>query len=295
MSETPEQVARRSGRHSWLEHPLLAQRYGQRGLIDGLRWEAWVTARLGEPPRRSLELQCGSGARSLFLFEQGLSRSIDGVDARADLIEAGERSRDECRAPGRFRLLDVQTQTLPAEQYDLVFACHALQDVVALEHTLEQAHRALTPRGLFVFEGYAGPSRFQWTDEQQALVQSLTALLPDHLAQFRWDARKTREGRPDRAAVAASSPFGAIRSDEIGPLIDRQFEVVTVRRLGGTLQNLLYNGIIHNFSDDGPESLRILNAVADLEDTLLEHRQLPSDFQLVIGRRRDRNPMLRAR
>ena len=110
MSDTPEQVARRSGRHSWLEHPLLAHRYGQRGLIDGLRWEAWVTA-----------------------------------------------------------------------------------------------------------------------------------------------------------------------------------------RLGGTLQNLLYNGIIHNFSDDGPESLRLLNAVADLEDTLLARRQLPSDFQLVIGRRRDRNPMLRAR
>lgn len=295
MSETPEQVARRSGRHSWLEHPLLAQRYAQRGLIDGLRWEAWVTARLGEPPRHSLEIQCGSGARSLFLFEQGLSQTIDGVDVRADLIEAGERSRDECRAPGRFRQFDVQTQALPAERYDLVFACHALQDIVALEHTLEQVHRALTPRGIFVFEGYAGPSRFQWTDAQQRLVQSLAALLPDHLAQFRWAARKTSEGRPDRAAVASASPFGAIRSEEIVPLLERQFEVVTVRRLGGTLQNLLYNGIIHNFADDQPESLRLLNAVADLEDTLLDEGQLPSDFQLIIGRRRDHDPLLRAR
>ena len=286
MSETPEQVARRSGRHSWLEHPVLAHRYLPRGLLDGLRWEAWVTARLGEPPARSMELQCATGARSLFLFEHGLSRSLDGVDSRAELIEQGERSRDDCHAPGRFRLLDVQTETLPEARYDLVFACHALQDMVALEHTLAQAHRALTPHGYFVFEGYAGPSRFQWTDEQQRLVQSLAGLLPDHLAQFRWNARKTAEGRPDRAAVAASSPFGAIRSEEIAPLIDRQFEVVAARRLGGTLQNLLYNGIIHNFADDEPEALRILNAVADLEDTLIDARHLPSDFQLIIGRRR---------
>ena len=53
-----------------------------------------------------------------------------------------------------------------------------------------------------------------------------------------------------------------------------------------TLQNLLYNGIIHNFPDDEPESLRILNAVADLEDTLIDERRLASDFQLLIGRRR---------
>ena len=286
MSETPEQVARRSGRHSWLEHPVLAQRYLQRGLIDGLRWEAWVTARLGEPPTRSLELQCGTGARSLFLFEHGLSHTLDGVDSRPDLIEQGERSRDDCHAPGRFRLLDVQTELLPEGRYDLVFACHALQDIVALEHTLEQAHRALSPRGLFVFEGYAGPSRFQWTDEQQRLVQALAGLLPDHLAQFRWNARKTGEGRPDRAAVTAASPFAAIRSEEIPSLVDRQFDIVAAKRLGGTLQNLLYNGIIHNFPDDEPESLRILNAVADLEDTLIDERRLTSDFQLLIGRRR---------
>lgn len=286
MSETPEQLARRSGRHLWLEHPLLAHRYAQRGLLDGLRWEAWVTARLGTPPARSLELQCGTGARSLFLFEHGLSRSIDGVDSRAELIEQGERSRDDCGAPGRFRMLDVQTEELPPAHYDLVFACHSLQDVVALEHTLEQAYRTLTPRGFFVFEGYAGPSRFQWTEQQQRIVQSLAGLLPDHLAQFRWNARKTAEGRPERAAVAASSPFGAIRSEEIAPLIERQFEIVAARHLGGTLQNLLYNGIIHNFADDEPESLRVLNAVADLEDTLLDARHLPSDFRLIIGQRR---------
>lgn len=295
MSETPEQVARRSGRHSWLEHPLLAQRYSQRGLIDGLRWEAWIAARLGEPPARSLELQCATGARSFFLFEQGLSRVVDGVDTRDELIEQGERCRDECQAPGRFRLLDVQTQTLPEGRYDLVFACHALQDMVALEHTIEQVHRALTPRGLFVFEGYAGPSRFQWTDEQQRLVQALAALLPDHLAQFRWNARKTAEGRPERAAVVAASPFGAIRSEEIVPLIERQFDIVAARRLGGTLQNLLYNGIIHNVPDEDPEALRILNAVADLEDSLIDAGRLPSDFQLIVGRRRDRHAVSRAR
>ena len=286
VDDAEDGQAARAARQSWLAHPLVAAHYRERGLIEGLPWESWVTARLGESPRRSLELQCGGGDRSLFLFERGLARSVDGVDSREDLVEAAERQRDESRAPGRFRVLDVNARTLRAGTYDLVFACHSFHHLVAIEHVMEQVYASLTPRGFFVIEGYVGPTRFQWTETQIELVRAILALLPDRLATFKWDARKSHEGRADPVAVAAVAPFDGIRSGEIPKLFEQFFRVVAVRPLGGTLQNLLYNGIVHNFSDTDPETLSRMEAIAHMEDVLIDADALPSDFRLLIGQRR---------
>jgi hypothetical protein len=59
-----------------------------------------------------------------------------------------------------------------------------------------------------------------------------------------------------------------------------------VRPLGGTIQHLLYNGIIHNFADDDADACRALEGIARTEDALIDGGLLPSDFQLLIGRRR---------
>jgi hypothetical protein len=85
---------------------------------------------------------------------------------------------------------------------------------------------------------------------------------------------------------AGLSPFESIRSAEIAPLFERHFETVAMRDLGGTLQHLLYNGIIHNFAVDDEEACRYLKAVAAIEDALIDARALPSDFKLLVGRRR---------
>jgi hypothetical protein len=117
-------------------------------------------------------------------------------------------------------------------------------------------------------------------------VDSLMPLIPERLRLLRWGTVKTREGRPTPQAVAAVSPFESIRSAEIAPLFERHFETVAMRDLGGTLQHLLYNGIIHNFAVDDEEACRYLKAVAAIEDALIDARALPSDFKLLVGRRR---------
>ncbi len=59
--------------------------------------------------------------------------------------------------------------------------------------------------------------------------------------------------------------------------------MVAARRLGGTLQHLLYNGIIHNFADDDAEACRMLEGIWRVEDALMDTGLLPSDFQLLVG------------
>lgn len=111
------------------------------------------------------------------------------------------------------------------------------------------------------------------------------SLIPERLRRLRWDAVKFMEGRPTVEDVVAASPFESIRSSEIFPLFQEHFEMVLVRRLGGTIQHLLYNGIVHNFLPDDDEAIRNLRAILKMEDALVDSELLPSDFMLLVGRR----------
>jgi hypothetical protein len=86
--------------------------------------------------------------------------------------------------------------------------------------------------------------------------------------------------------VVAVSPFESIRSAEILPLFGKFFDIVLIRNLGGTIQHLLYNGIVHNFWPVTPESRQAMEGVFRVEDALIDSGLLPSDFALLVGRRR---------
>lgn len=275
-----------SQRNGWLDHPRVAAHYRERGHIDGVPWERWVTRRPGLPAVRSLEMLCGAGARSFQLFEAGLARSIDGVDPSEEAVLAGEASRERCRAPGRFWVAEPNSVSLPRGAYDLVLVGPGLHEVVALEHLFDRVLEALTPDGYVVVEVYVGPSRFQWTDQQLAMVALAASWLPERLRMFRWGVPKVIEGRAARADVAGASTLAAIRSADIVPLFRDRFHVVAERRLGGTLQHLLYNGIMHNFRDDDIEATLHLERGWQLEDALVDNGLLASDFVLLVGRRR---------
>lgn len=62
--------------------------------------------------------------------------------------------------------------------------------------------------------------------------------------------------------------------------------MLAMRRLGGTIQHLLYNGIVHNFLQDDDEAIRNLRAILEVEDSLIDSEMLPSDFMVLIGRRK---------
>src|SRR5690349_5146994 len=107
-------------RHAWLDHPIVARRYHERALIDGLRWEDWTAGRLGGAAQRTLEIGCGTGDLSLQLYERGLARRVDGLDASDDHIQRAEDRRGVYRAPGVFRAVDLNAAILKSGTYDLI-------------------------------------------------------------------------------------------------------------------------------------------------------------------------------
>jgi SAM-dependent methyltransferase len=217
----------------------------------------------------------------------GATQRIEGTDVSEERIAEAERCRIAAGIEGRFYVSDANRQALPANTYDLIVSTHSFHHFVELEHVMEQVHEALTPDGLFILEEFVGPTQFQWTDLQMHLVKTRLARIPEHLRMFRWGALKNEEGRPTPEQVVAESPFESIRSSEIFPLFKKYFDVVAIRKLGGTLQHLLYNGITHHFRPDDAEAVQHVNGICALENALVDHNIIPSDFMLLAGRRRD--------
>jgi SAM-dependent methyltransferase len=271
--------------HAWLDHPSIRAHYEERGRIDGQSWKTWMTSWFGGPAKRSMELGCGSGTRSVDLYREDAVDEIEGADASAERVDEAEERRIRQAAPGRFRVEDVNRIVLPPGRYDLVFSAHSFHHFLELEHVMTQVLDALSPNGLFVLEEFVGPTQFQWSDAQIEATRDLLFSIPERYRILRWGAVKDYEARPTVEDVVADSPFESIRSAEIVPLFERYFDVVHRGDLGGTIQQLLYNGIMRNFRKEDPEAEKLVRAVWEAEDALVDSGLLPSDFQLLVGRR----------
>jgi len=97
---------------------------------------------------------------------------------------------------------------------------------------------------------------------------------------------KRAEGRSRPEQVIAVCPSEAIRCDEMIDAFNRHFKVLHHKNLGGTIQHLLYSGIVHNFPDNNEPIDHMIDCVDGIETTLIEQGVLKSDFVLLIGSKR---------
>lgn len=267
----------------WLNHPRIAHHYFRKGLLGGLPWRAWFRRQLGAPGKYGLELGCGRGAALLETLNAGTVEHCDGIDLDESRFDApGQDQR------ARFIATDVNTARLAHCHYDLIYALHSVHHFSALEHIFSQVAQALTPNGYFIIEEFAGPPRFQWTDLQLSVVNQLLAIIPKPLRRYANGMEKLLEGRSTPEEVIKVCPSEAIRSDEIVPLFYQYFDVVRHQNLGGTIQHLLYSGIVQNFPDNDREVDHMIDCINGLEETMIERGLLPSDFVLLVGKNRPR-------
>jgi len=270
----------------WLNHPRVAKPYYEKALLDGLRWQEWIPKTLGRAAGIALELGCGQGDGLVSLWQAGAAHRLVGVDLdEARFARAKERLTD-AGDKVEFRPEDINRIRLDASTYDLIYALQSFHHFENLEYIFKEIHQALTPGGFCVLDEFVGPARFQWTDAQLELTRLSLGLLPRSLRIYRNGVEKREEGRSTVEQVTAVCPSEAIRSDEIVRLFYDTFDVVHHKNLGGTIQHLLYSGIIHNFPDGDPATDHLIDCIDGLECLLIERGFLSSDFGLLIGRKR---------
>jgi GT2 family glycosyltransferase/SAM-dependent methyltransferase/glycosyltransferase involved in cell wall biosynthesis len=267
----------------WLNHPRIAYHYQRKGLIEGLPWREWLVRRWGGPADLALELGCGNGAALSELVRSGVAKAGVGYDLDASRFAASANRADgSCR----FIAADLNRIELEENRYDLIYALQSFHHFAELDHIMAQVHRALTPLGYFVLDEFVGPARFQWTDVQLTVIAQLLSLLPRHLRLDGNGVEKLAEGLSAPEEVIRVCPSEAIRSDQIIPAFYRNFDVVQDKKLGGTVQHLLYSGIVQNFPDNDPQVDQLIDGINGIESTMIANGMLPSDFALLIGRKR---------
>jgi len=265
----------------WVLGPRMAGAPGRHWLL-GLA-EDLPVARDG----RWLSLGCGAAGTEIFAGTHGLFRTLLAIDGSDGALAEGAKAAAAQGVTGiEFARGDLNAPALAPAEFDLVLMNMSLHHVKKLETTLEAIERALKPGGLLVINEFVGPSQFQFTDLQLALVTAILEVLPER---WRTDLTtglpKSRYVRQPRAHWNAVDPSEAIRSDEIVGLLEKHFEVVVRRDYGGTLLHLALEHIVHNFDRSDERDVAAIRLVALVEELLIRHGVLESDFTLIALRK----------
>lgn len=272
------------GPRGWLDSEFVEVEY-IRPQISGDRSIDYLQHFIGRhlptrPVPRGLSLGCGGGNLERALIAHNAAQHIDAYDASPESIRLAQRLATEAGMAERihYDVRDIDRIELPAAAYDFVAIKMALHHFANLEHVYRAIRSSLRPGGVFMFNEFVGPTRFQWTDEQLRQVNALLQGLPDaHRSVPFID-------RPTIAQMLAEDPTESVRSAEILPLLGDYFEIIEQRPYGGTLLNLLLTETLHTFDVEDAAHRQLLQRLFEGERSLLAAGELPSDFTYIVAR-----------
>ncbi len=239
------------------------------------------------PVDRALSLGCGGGNLERALIQLEATRSVDAFDASPESIRvatelAGKEGMGERI---RYAVSDINRLALEPAAYDFVIAKMSLHHFERLDHIYAEISRSLKPGGVFMFNEYVGPTRFQWTDLQLKLVNQLLQILPEKHRRSALTGEVLREiTRPTVEEMIRMDPTEAVNSAAIIPTLSKHFEILEHKNYGGNFLHLLLNHVMANFDVEDEMQASLLRSIFLLERTLVEQKVLDSDFCFVVAR-----------
>ncbi len=273
---------------NWQDHPFIRERNNIR--VTGnpiLNWlEYFIEKHMPGGIGKALNVGCGFGDLEKHVLSLGAEISFHSIDLSSEAI-AKARARLK-GAPIFFEVCDVNEASFEPESYNVVFFASSLHHVDNLERVLTEVEKALLPGGLLIFNEYVGPSKFQWEKDQLRVINDvLQSLYPRYAKDLRKGfGYKRRVYVPPVDGSGLDSPFEAIRSEEILPLVREKFDMVEDQPYGGALLHPLLDGIAGNFAMDREEDLEVLGRLCDLEMDLESSGLIGSDFHAAAARKR---------
>lgn len=275
----------------WTDAPLV-KKYHIHPAISGdseRNWFMWVNDEyFTQPVRTALSLGCGDGCLERHGVALGMFDTCEAYDISPDAVAVAEQKAEQAGLDDRltYEVQDLNTVALEPNRYDAVFAAMSLHHVSNLEHLFDQVHQTLTDGGLFIINEYVGPDRFQWTDLQLEVANQLLALLPEtHRIDSASGQLREQVERMTTEHMISTDPSEAVRSSEIVRLIEERFTVLRKVDYGGTLINLALDNITHNFDEQSPSDMAMLQLTFHLESLLIREDVLSSDFCVMVARK----------
>jgi SAM-dependent methyltransferase len=244
--------------------------------IDSPIWMAGLIDRLrerlnGHRLDRGISIGCGAGGKEMQLIKHGIVDGFDLFEISKARIEQGQElfRRNGLAEKVTFRADDGLAAMQQGAAYDLVHWDSALHHMDDTRHALELSLNALKPGGYLVINEYVGNNRFQWPDEQLALIDKFRATLPDRFfareAGARFPASRLCR-RPTVEDMIRIDPSEAPDSENILPAIQDLLPGADLWLLGGVIYHIGLNDVIANFRL--PEDKPLLDIAMLLDEAL---------------------------
>lgn len=231
----------------------------------------------GVPNPKAISVGSGTGMKELWLLQTGAVASIDCYELASENVEVGRRLAAEHGMTGRLRWhrADVFAEDLPGD-YDLVYWNNALHHMSDTPSAIAWSRDRLRWGGLFAFDDYVGPNRFQFSDDLLVRVNAALTLLPDRYLRKPNNPQELvarKIGRWSAEKVAADDPSEAVDSGRILPAIRSVFPKHQIIPTGGSIYFLALNDAFHNFVTD--EDQLVLRGLLLIDHLLTERGETP--------------------
>ena len=271
-----EQRARHLAHANWMANTAVLMHLNERATGDPARdWlSSWAHRWFVGDALRVLVLGCGEGWLERAVARWPFVARIDAVDFAA---EAVARAREAARGIEKihYGVADLNRDELPPDTYDVVVAHAVLHHVENLEHACAQLERTMRANATLIVNEYVGPNRFQYGDDVLTIINTLLACIGH-----------PPKRRPSVEEMLANDPTEAVRSEELLPFLERTFEVLERKNIGGTiLQHLLYETIA-SFRFENPRERSILEMLCTIEAMLVDSGRIPCDYAILAARKR---------
>ncbi|MGA7160784.1 MAG: methyltransferase domain-containing protein, partial [Bacteroidota bacterium] len=182
-----------------------------------------------------------------------------------------------------FEVSDVHDVDLGLNKHDIVIIEGALHHFYSIGTVLDKVSRGLKEEGIFIVNEYVGPSRFQWRDAQLEGANRVLRMIPAEYRRKYFDGRiKKRVHRPGKLSMFLNDPSESAESSLIEGAIARQFKILERKEYGGTLLQLVFKDIAHNFTNERDETKELLRSIFSVEDELLRKGEIKSDFVFYV-------------
>jgi SAM-dependent methyltransferase len=285
------EFAERLAHANWMGNVAVQMHLNERATGDPARdWlGSWAHRWFAGSDLRVLVLGCGEGWLERAVAQWPFVAHIDAVDFAEHAVA---RAREQARgiAKIRYGVVDLNRDELPANAYDVVVAHSVLHHIDALEHAYAQIAKTMRAEATLIVNEYAGPNRFQYSDDVLTIINALLRCLPREL-RGPYESRT----RPTVEEMIANDPTEAVRAEEVLPLLAREFEVLEQKQLGGALlQHLLYD-IVQNFRFEDARERSLLEMLCTIDALLTDSGRIPSDFAICAARKRGARVMPVAR
>lgn len=239
------------------------------------------------PVQRALSLGCGGGNLERALIKLNSAQSIDAYDASPESIRLAKElaAKEGFSERIQYAVCDINAIELAPGAYDFIVAKMSLHHFTDFDHIYSQIQRALKPGGVFMFNEYVGPTRFQWTDLQLSLANRVLKTLPKKYQRSAFSGEMLTEiTRPTIQEMINMDPSEAVNSAQIIPLLSKYFDILEHKKYGGTLLHLLMNHVMANFDTEDEVQASLVKMIFLYEQTLIENNVLDSDFCYVVAR-----------